>query len=98
MRRATLFWTLIAVSGVLLVAGVTLATSKLSTQTIGLSSEPLSAGDELSPEDAATPEPRATADPQAAARRERARRARRALVRREREREPAPTATAVPTA
>ena len=30
-------------------AGVTLAASTLSTQSIGLSSEPLSAGDELAP-------------------------------------------------
>lgn len=59
MRRATLLWTLLAVGGVLLVAGVTLAASTLSTQTIGLSREPLSAGDELSP--AGTP----TATPQA---------------------------------
>ena len=50
MRRATLLWVLLAVGGVLLVAGVTLAASTLSTQSIGLSSEPLSAGDELSPQ------------------------------------------------
>ena len=45
MPRAPLLWILAAVAGVLLVAGVTLAASPLSTQTIGLSSEPLTAGD-----------------------------------------------------
>jgi hypothetical protein len=49
MRRATVLWTVLAVCGVLLVAGVTVAASRLSTQTIGLSSEPLSAGDRLAP-------------------------------------------------
>jgi hypothetical protein len=56
MRRATLLWALLAAAGVLLVAGVTLAASTLSTQTIGLSSEPLSAGDRLTP----APTPKAT--------------------------------------
>jgi hypothetical protein len=59
MRRATLLWTLLAVCGVLLVAGVTMAASTLSTQTIGLSREPLSAGDELSPSGTPTATPQA---------------------------------------
>lgn len=60
MSRVVL-WTLAAVAGVLLVAGVTVAASKLSTQTIGLSSEPLSAGEDLVP--TATPARTATATP-----------------------------------
>src|SRR3954452_20301642 len=54
MRRTAL-WILAAVAGVLVVAGVTAAASTLSTQTIGLSSEPLTAGDELAPRTTATP-------------------------------------------
>lgn len=59
MRRATLLWTVLAVGGVLLVAGVTMAASTLSTQTIGLSKEPLSAGDQLSPSTTPTATPQA---------------------------------------
>jgi hypothetical protein len=70
MRRATVFWTALAVAGVLLVAGVTYAASQLSTQTIGLSSEPLSAGSKLAPR--TTP----TATPTVARRERPARRAR----------------------
>jgi hypothetical protein len=55
MRRATVLWTVLAVCGVLLVAAVTVAASRLSTQTIGLSSEPLSAGDRLAPKATRTP-------------------------------------------
>ena len=64
MRRATVLWTALAVAGVLLVAGVTYAASQLSTQTIGLSSEPLSAGSELAPRatPTATPVPPAATD------------------------------------
>jgi hypothetical protein len=58
MRRATVLWIVLAVAGVLLVAGVTYATSRLSTQTIGLSSEPLSAGSELAPQSTPTVAPR----------------------------------------
>src|SRR3954451_15553872 len=54
MRR-TVLWILAAVAGVLVVAGVTAAASTLSTQTIGLSSEPLTAGDALAPKAKATP-------------------------------------------
>ena len=65
MRRSALMWTLAAVAGVLLVAGVTYAASTLSSQTIGLSSEPLSAGEDLAPRedrarDRRTPTPTAT--------------------------------------
>jgi hypothetical protein len=54
----TVLWILAAVAGVLLVAGVTAAASSLSTQTVGLSSEPLSAGEQLTPRATATPTPK----------------------------------------
>ena len=54
----TVLWILAAVAGVLLVAGVTAAASSLSTQTVGLSSEPLSAGEQLTPRVTATPTPK----------------------------------------
>jgi hypothetical protein len=100
--RTALLWSLAAVAGVLLVAGVTAAASSLSTQTIGLSSEPLSAGDQLAPQDDGRPDTAATptADERRAADAREARRRRRARARRERERAAAtPTATpaAVPT-
>ena len=49
MTRSVILWTLAAIAGVVLVAGVTYAASGLSSQTIGLSSEPLSSGEELAP-------------------------------------------------
>src|SRR5688572_15296375 len=93
MRRATVLWLLLAASGVMLVAGVTLAASTLSTQSVGLSSEPLSAGDELAPKETATATPRATAT---ATPERRARRARRREDRAARGPAAAPTATARP--
>ena len=48
-RRSILLWSLAALGGLLLAAGVTLAASSLSSQRIGLSAEPLSAGDDLAP-------------------------------------------------
>ena len=62
MRRTAL-WILAAVAGVLVVAGVTAAASTLSTQSIGLSSEPLTAGDRLAPTATPTPMPTPTATP-----------------------------------
>ena len=59
MRRTAL-WILAAVAGVLVIAGVTAAASTLSTQSIGLSSEPLTAGDRLAPTATPTPTPTAT--------------------------------------
>jgi hypothetical protein len=64
MFKTTLLWTLAAIAGVVLVAGVTYAASGLSTQTIGLSSEPLSAGEDLSPKATPTATPHAAATPQ----------------------------------
>jgi hypothetical protein len=79
-----LLWTLGALAGVVLAAGVTYAASSLSTQRIGISSEPVSAGQELAPKATATrtatptPTPRKKAKPKPTA-------------------TPQPTATAIPT-
>lgn len=51
---------LLALLGLALTVGVTYAASELSSQTIGLSAEPPSAGDDLAPEAIAAPEPTAT--------------------------------------
>jgi hypothetical protein len=56
--RSTALWILAAIAGVLLVAGVTAAASSLSTQAIGLSSEPLTAGDQLTPRATPTATPK----------------------------------------
>ncbi len=53
-------WILGALAGVVLAAGVTYAASSLSTQRIGLSSEPVNAGRELAPRATATRTPTAT--------------------------------------
>jgi septal ring-binding cell division protein DamX len=68
-----LLWTLGALAGVVLAAGVTYAASSLSTQRIGISSEPVSAGQELAPKAPAirtatpTPTPRKKAKPKSTA-------------------------------
>lgn len=50
MRTRNVLVTLVlALLGLVLAAGITLAASRLSSQRIGLSSEPRSAGDELAP-------------------------------------------------
>lgn len=54
-KRALVAWIVAAVLGLALAAGITLAASQLSSQHIGLSGEPLSAGDELVPKSRATP-------------------------------------------
>jgi hypothetical protein len=84
--RSVVLWTLAALAGILVAAGITLAASSLSSQQIGLSAEPLSAGDALVP---ATP----TAAPTASKTPEQQKKKRRA----QRTATPAPTATAVPT-
>ena len=55
-RRTMVAWLVAAVLGLALAAGITLAASQLSSQHIGLSGEPLSAGDELVPKSAAKPQ------------------------------------------
>ena len=83
-------WILGALAGVVLAAGVTYAASSLSTQRIGLSSEPVNAGRELAPRATATRTPTATPKPEAERRRRSGARKPTAT--------PRPAATAVPTA
>src|SRR4051794_36665834 len=90
MRRAALLWTLAAVVGVVLVAGVTLAASRISSQGVGLSAEPVSAGDSLAPARGRTATATATATPS------RTRRARRNARRPRVTATPRPRATATP--
>jgi hypothetical protein len=47
MRRS--LWILAAIAGLVLAAGITVAASRLSTVQVGLSSEPLRAGESLAP-------------------------------------------------
>jgi hypothetical protein len=47
--RTMTVWIVAAVLGLALAAGITLAASQLSSQRVGLSGEPLSAGDRLAP-------------------------------------------------
>jgi hypothetical protein len=47
--RTVVAWIVAAVLGLALAAGITLAASQLSSQRVGLSGEPLSAGDQLVP-------------------------------------------------
>ncbi len=49
MTRRTAIWALAALLGIVLTAGITWATSQLTSQHIGLASEPLSAGSHLAP-------------------------------------------------
>ncbi len=49
MKRSTFGWALFAVLGVALAAGVSIAAGQLSSQRIGLSSEPITAGKRLVP-------------------------------------------------
>src|SRR3954452_8363160 len=62
-RMKIALWILGALAGVVLAAGVTYAASSLSTQRIGLSSEPVNAGRELAPRATATRTPTATPRP-----------------------------------
>jgi hypothetical protein len=49
MSRQTALWALAALLGLVLTAGITWATSQLTSQHIGLSSEPISGGRSLAP-------------------------------------------------
>jgi hypothetical protein len=49
MSRQTAMWTLAALLGIVLTAGITWATSQLTSQRIGISSEPISAAGRLAP-------------------------------------------------
>jgi len=59
MRRTIVTWTVLALAGLVLAAGLTFATSRIAGQHIGLSSEPGSAGDHLAApaQTATTPAP-----------------------------------------
>lgn len=62
--RSLLAWIAVGLAGLALAAGVTYAATQLSSQRIGLSAEPPSAGEELVPKAAATA-PRRTSEPRA---------------------------------
>lgn len=47
---ATMRWVALALLGLLIAAGVSIAASSLASQQIGLASEPISAGDALAPQ------------------------------------------------
>ena len=49
MRAATLRWPLFAVLGLLVAVGVALLANKLVSESIGITSEPISAGESLTP-------------------------------------------------
>ena len=69
MRKRTALWILLALLGLVVAAGVTAAASRLSTQHVGLSSEPLSAGERLAPAASGSPAvPKKKARPPARAR------------------------------
>jgi len=53
--RRTLLIAILAIGGLVLAAGLTTAASTLSGQSVGLSAEPLSAGESLAPRETATP-------------------------------------------
>jgi hypothetical protein len=57
--RRTAVWVGAALAGLVLAAGLTSAAAQLSNQRVGISSEPLTAGDALAP----TPTPTRTATP-----------------------------------
>ena len=90
MRLRRLLWILGALAGVVLAAGVTYAASSLSTQQVGLSAEPPSAGADLAPSATATATPRPTRTPSPRPRRTPTPRPRATST-------PAPAATAAPT-
>ena len=63
MRRTIATWTVLALMGLVLAAALTLATSQIVGQHIGLSSEPGSAGDHLAAPAETTPERTVTTPP-----------------------------------
>jgi hypothetical protein len=65
--RTVVAWVVAAVLGVALAAGTTLAASQLSSQRVGLSGEPLSAGDQLVPRVQPRPTQRRPSHPSAPA-------------------------------
>ncbi len=55
MSRQAALWAFAALLGIAVAAGITWATSQLTSQHIGLSSEPIAAGSRLAPPVASTP-------------------------------------------
>jgi hypothetical protein len=68
--RALAIWTLAGLAGLAIAAGLTYAASQLASQPVGLTSEPLSAGEDLAPGPARST-PTATPTPTPAKRRPR---------------------------
>ena len=81
--RRLLLWLALAIVGLLVAVGVTTAATSLTSQRVGLSAEPLDAGDDLAPEPARSADPTATPKPK---------------EKPERTRTPQPTADPTPTA
>ena len=50
MKRAALLWTVFAVAGLAFAVGIGIAAGSIASERIGLSSEPLTAGEGLAPE------------------------------------------------
>jgi hypothetical protein len=61
--RRILLWTALALVGLLVAVAVTTAATSLTSQRVGLQSEPLDAGDALAPQPRRTRTPEPTADP-----------------------------------
>jgi hypothetical protein len=61
--RRTALWIGAAMAGLVVAAGLTTAAATLSDQRVGLSSEPLTAGEDLAPAATATASPTRTARP-----------------------------------
>jgi hypothetical protein len=61
--RRPLGWALLALLGVVLAAAAAYAANQLATQPVGLSAEPITAGDRLAPKATRTPRPRRTPTP-----------------------------------
>ena len=61
--RRLLLWLALAIVGLLVAVGVTTAATNLTSQRVGLSAEPLDAGDQLAPKPARSADPAPTAKP-----------------------------------
>jgi len=61
--RRLLLWLALAIVGLLVAVGVTTAATTLTSQRVGLSAEPLDAGDQLAPKPARSADPTPTAKP-----------------------------------
>lgn len=84
--RRLLLWLALAIAGLLVAVGVTTAATSLTSQRVGLSAEPLDAGDNLAPRPARSADPTATPKPKPRKKKP------------ERTRTPQPTADPAPTA